>query len=130
MLPAVNTGGDIGDEPLSDGLTDELISTLGRVGGLRVTGRTSAFALKGRKLDVRSIADTLGVGAVLEGSVRRSGDRLRVTAQLVSASDNGILWTATFDRRTADVFAVQEEIARAIVTALPARCVTPATAQR
>ena len=119
VLPFVNTSGDPADEPFSDGLTDELISALGKVQGIRVTGRTSAFALKGRGLDVRTIADTLGVGAVLEGSVRRVGDRLRVTAQLVNAGDNGVLWAAAYDRKLADVFAVQEEIARAIVAALP-----------
>ncbi|MEO6526886.1 MAG: BTAD domain-containing putative transcriptional regulator [Gemmatimonadaceae bacterium] len=119
VLPFVNTSGDAGDEPFSDGLTDELISELSKVSGIRVTGRTSAFALKGRGLDVRAIADTLGVNAVLEGSVRRAGNRLRVTAQLVSASDNGVLWTATYDRKTVDVFAVQEDIAHAIVAALP-----------
>ncbi|MDB4883648.1 MAG: hypothetical protein JWL95_2414 [Gemmatimonadetes bacterium] len=119
VLPFVNTSGDPTDEPFSDGLTDELISALGKVEGIRVTGRTSAFALKGRGLNVRTIADTLGVGAVLEGSVRRVGDRLRVTAQLVNAGDNGVLWTGAYDRKLADVFAVQEEIARAIVAALP-----------
>src|SRR4029079_5714015 len=77
------------------------------------------FALKGRGLNVRTIADTLGVGAVLEGSVRRAGNRLRITTQLVSAGDNGVLWTATYDRKLEDVFAVQEEIAKAIVAALP-----------
>jgi TolB-like protein/DNA-binding SARP family transcriptional activator/Tfp pilus assembly protein PilF len=119
VLPFVNTSGDPADEPFSDGLTDELISALGKVEGVRVTGRTSAFALKGRHLNVRTIADTLGAGTVLEGSVRRAGDKLRITAQLVSARDNAVLWTSTYDRKLADVFAVQEEIARAIVAALP-----------
>src|SRR5206468_9755999 len=86
VLPFVNTSGDPNDEPFSDGLTDELISRLGRVAGLTVTGRTSAFALKGRGLAVRAIAKVLGVATVLEGSVRRTGDRLKVTAQLVRAS--------------------------------------------
>src|SRR5439155_26919697 len=104
----------------SDGLTDELISRLGRVAGLTVTGRTSAFALKGRGLAVRAIAKVLGVATVLEGSVRRTGDRLKVTAQLVRASDNAILWAEMYRGELADVFAVQEEIALAIVTALRA----------
>lgn len=118
VLPFVNTSGDPNDEPFSDGLTDELISLLGRVTGLTVTGRTSAFALKGRGLAVRAIADALGVATVLEGSVRRTGDRLKVTAQLVRASDNAILWAEMYRGELADVFAVQEEIALAIVTAL------------
>ena len=120
VLPFVNTSGDPNDEPFSDGLTDELISRLGRVAGLAVTGRTSAFALKGRGLAVRAIADALGVATVLEGSVRRTGDRLKVTAQLVRASDNAILWAEMYRGELADVFAVQEEIALAIVTALRA----------
>jgi serine/threonine-protein kinase len=119
VLPFVNIGADPADEPFSDGLTDELIAALGKLPGIHVTGRTSAFALKGRGLNVRTIADTLGVDAVLEGSVRRAGNRLRITTQLVSAGDNGVLWTATYDRKLEDVFAVQEEIANAIVAALP-----------
>ncbi len=118
VLPFANTGGDAADEPFSDGLTDELIGALSRVEGIRVTGRTSAFALKGRGLTVRTIADTLGVATVLEGSVRRAGNRLKITAQLVSASDNGVLWSDSYDRELKDVFAVQEEIASAIVGAL------------
>ncbi|MEO8336890.1 MAG: BTAD domain-containing putative transcriptional regulator [bacterium] len=118
VLPFANNGGTASDEPFADGLTDELISALGKVTGIRVTGRTSAFALKGRGLNVRTIADTLGVGSVLEGSVRREGDRLRVSAQLVSTSDNSVIWAETYDRKLADVFAVQAEIARAISTAL------------
>jgi len=118
VLPFANTGGDSADEHFSDGLTDELIGALSKVPGLKVTGHTSAFALKGRGLTVRTIADTLGVATVLEGSVRRVGDRLKVTAQLVSASDNGVVWSDGYDRNLKDVFAVQEEIARAIVGAL------------
>jgi TolB-like protein/DNA-binding SARP family transcriptional activator len=118
VLPFANTSGDPADEPFSDGLTDELIGVLGRVAGLMVTGRTSAFALRGRGLDVRAIAETLGVATVLEGSVRRAGARLKVTAQLVRASDSAVLWAEAFDRAHADVFTVQEEIARAIAGAL------------
>src|SRR5204863_854913 len=83
VLPFANTSGDSADEHFSDGLTDELIGTLSKVPGLKVTGHTSAFALKGRGLTVRTIADTLGVATVLEGSVRRVGDRLKITTQLV-----------------------------------------------
>lgn len=118
VLPFANTSGDPADEPFSDGLTDELIGALSRVPGVRVTGRTSAFALKGRGLTVRSVADTLGVVTVLEGSVRRDGNRLKVSAQLIDALDNGVLWAESYDRELQDVFAVQEEIARAIVRAL------------
>ncbi|MEP6729535.1 MAG: BTAD domain-containing putative transcriptional regulator [bacterium] len=118
VLPFAHADGASSDEPFADGLTDELISALSKVSGIRVTGRTSAFALKGRGLNVRTIADTLGVGSVLEGSVRREGDRLRVTVQLVSARDNGVIWAETYDRKLADVFAVQGEIAHAITNAL------------
>ena len=121
VLPFANTSGDAGDEPFSDGLTDELIGALSQVSGLKVSPRTSVFALKSRRLGVRALADTLGVATVLEGSVRRAGDRLRVTAQLVNAADNGVLWSETYDRERRDVFGVQEEIARAIVAALRVR---------
>src|SRR5687768_14808397 len=92
VLPFDNTSGDPADEAFSDGLTDELIGALGKVPGLRVAGRTSAFALKGKGLGVRAAAETLGVGAVVEGSYRRSGSRLRVGAQLVSGADGAVLW--------------------------------------
>ena len=118
VLPFANTTGTSADEHLADGLTDELIGTLGRVPGLKVIGRTSAFALKGRGLGVRAIADTLGVGSVLEGSWRRLGSRLKVSAQLVSAPNGVVLWAETYDRDFVDVFAVQSEIARSIVSAI------------
>ena len=121
VLPFENTSGDPSDEAFSDGLTDELIGALGKVQGLSVAGRTSAFALKGKRLGVRAVAETLGVGAVVEGSYRRSGNRLRVGAQLVSAADGAVLWAEVYDREMADVFAVQEEIARAIASALRGR---------
>ena len=121
ILPFANTSGDSADEPFTDGLTEELIGALSRVPGIKVTGRTSAFALKGRRLGVRAIADTLGVAAVLDGSVRRDGTRLKISAELVSAADNGVLWSDTFDRELVDLFAVQEEIAAAIVAALAPR---------
>ncbi len=124
VLPFENTSGDPGDEAFSDGLTDELIGALGKIAGLRVTGRTSAFALKGRKLGLRAVAETLGVAAVVEGSYRRSGSRLRVNAQLVSAADGAVLWAETYDREVADVFDVQEELAHAIVHALRGRLAT------
>jgi serine/threonine-protein kinase len=118
VLPFTNVGGDAANANFGDGLADELIGALGKVRGLKVAGRTSAFALGGRGLGVRAIADTLGVATVLEGSVQRAGGRLRVRAQLVSARDDAVLWSGTYDREPRDVFAVQDEIARAIVGAL------------
>jgi len=102
----------------SDGLTDELITALSRVEGMRVAGRTSSFQFKGREIDVADVGRRLHVDAVLEGSVRRSGNRLRITAQLVSTRDGYQLWSEAYDRELKDVFAVQEDIARAIISAL------------
>ncbi len=105
-------------EYFSDGLSEELIDALVRVDGLRVAARTSSFAFKESSADIRTIADSLGVETVLEGSVRASGDRLRITAQLIQASDGFHLWSETYERQLTDVFEVQEEIARAISDAL------------
>jgi TolB-like protein/Tfp pilus assembly protein PilF len=121
VMPFVNVGGAATDEPFADGLTDELIATLGKMPGLRVIGRSSVFALKGRGLGARTIADTLGVEHLLEGSVRRSGNRLRVVAQLVSARDGSQQWSETYDRELRDVFDVQQEMARAMASALRVR---------
>ena len=118
VLPFVNTSGSPLDEPLSDGLTDELIGALAKVHGLRVTGRTSAFVFKTRKMDLRRIADTLGVASVLEGSLRRTGSRLKVNAQLVSARDGGVIWAEQYDGELKDLIDMQEKISRAIVGAL------------
>jgi len=112
----LSEGGD--QEYFSDGLTDELITSLSRVGGLQVAARTSSFQFKGRDIDVRDVGRRLHVASVLEGSVRKSGDHLRITAQLVSARDGYQLWADAYDRDLADVFAVQEDIARAIISAL------------
>ena len=120
VLPFVNASADRENEYLSDGITDELIDALSKVEALRVASRTSVFALKGRPLDVRAIGATLGVGVVLEGTVRRADDRLRVTAQLTSTDDGRLLWSQRFDRRLDDVFAVQDELARTIVSTLRA----------
>jgi TolB-like protein len=105
-------------EYFSDGLSEELIDALARVDNLQVAARTSSFAFKDGAADIRTIADSLGVANVLEGSVRASGDRLRITAQLIQASDGFHLWTETYDRELTDVFEVQEEIAEAIAIAL------------
>lgn len=121
VLPLANTSGDPRDDAISDGLTENLIAALATVPGVRVIGRTSAFAFKDRRMDLRVIADTLGVSTVLDGSVQRAGDRLKVTAQLVNAADGTILWSDRYDRELRDMLAVQDEIARAIVGALSAR---------
>jgi eukaryotic-like serine/threonine-protein kinase len=118
VLPFVNMSADTENEFFSDGITEELINALSRVKGLRVTSRTSAFAYKGRDLDVREIGQKLNVSAVLEGSVRRAGNRLRVTAQLINAADGYHLWSESYDRQMADVFDVQDELSRSIVSTL------------
>jgi TolB-like protein/Tfp pilus assembly protein PilF len=118
VLPFVNVSGDSANEHLSDGLTDELTNTLSRVEGLRVAPRTVTIALKRAGLDARTIADTLGVATVVEGTVHRDGDRLKVNAHLVNAREGTVLWSETFDREPHEFLAVQEEIARAIVGAL------------
>jgi serine/threonine protein kinase/Flp pilus assembly protein TadD len=121
VLPFVNLSADRESEYFSDGMTEELISALTKVKGLRVTARASAFAFKGKDVDVREIGQKLNVGAVLEGSVRRAGDRLRITAQLVNSADGYYVWSETFDRGMADVFAVQDELSRAITASLKVR---------
>jgi serine/threonine-protein kinase len=118
VLPFVNMTADPDNEFFSDGITEELINALTRVKGLRVTSRTSAFAYKGRDLDVREIGQKLNVTAVLEGSVRRAGNRLRVSAQLINAADGYHLWSESYDRQMADVFEVQDELSRSIVSTL------------
>ena len=118
VLPFVNMSADPENEFFSDGITEELINALSRVKGLRVTSHTSAFAYKGRDLDVREIGQKLNVSAVLEGSVRRAGTRLRVSAQLINAADGYHLWSESYDRQMADVFDVQDELSRSIVSTL------------
>jgi serine/threonine-protein kinase len=118
VLPFSNMGGDKEDEYFSDGLAEEIINFLAQIPGLKVTARTSAFAFKGKTEDIRKIAGTLGVATILEGSVRRSGLRLRVTAQLINAEDGYHLWSQRYDRQMADLFDLQDEIARAIASAL------------
>ena len=120
VLPFVNVSPDPENEYLSDGITDELIDALAKVEGLRVASRTSVFALKGKPQDVRAIGALFGVSEVLEGTVRRSGDRLRIAAQLTSTQDGRLLWSQRYDRELVDVFAVQDEIARTIVDTLRA----------
>ena len=114
VLPFVNMSGDPENEYFSDGLSEELINALVMVDGLKVAARTSAFAFRGQERDVREIGSELGVEHVLEGSVRKAGDRVRITAQLIHAEDGFHLWSETYDRQLDDIFAVQEEIAAAI----------------
>jgi eukaryotic-like serine/threonine-protein kinase len=121
VLPFVDLSPGKDQEYFSDGLTDELITTLSEVPGLRVPARTSSFQFKGQNPDVHEVGRKLGVGSVLEGSVRKSGNRLRVSVQLISVKDGYQLWAESYDRDLADVFAVQEEVARSIVSALRVR---------
>ncbi|HYN81639.1 MAG TPA: protein kinase [Gemmatimonadaceae bacterium] len=118
VLPFVNASSDPENEYLSDGITDELINALAKVEGLRVASRTSVFALKGKPQDVRAIGALLGASVVLEGTVRKSLERLRVTAQLTSADDGRLLWSERFDRTVSDMFDIQDELADIIVTTL------------
>lgn len=118
VLPFVNASADPENEYLSDGISDELINALTKVDGLRIASRTSAFALKGKPQDIRAIGALLGVSVVLEGTVRKSGDRLRITAQLAAADDGRTLWSERYDRALDDVFVIQDEIARTIVSTL------------
>jgi serine/threonine-protein kinase len=118
VLPFVNSSPDPDNEYLSDGITDELINALAKVQGLRVASRTSVFALKGKAQDVRAIGALLEASEVLEGSVRRSGEKLRITVQLTSTDDGHLMWSERYDRKLHDVFAIQDEIARTIVTQL------------
>jgi TolB-like protein/Flp pilus assembly protein TadD len=119
VLPFVNLTPDHENEYFSDGMTDELSNALARVPGLRVVARTSAFAFKGKDLDAREIAARLGVCTLVEGSVRKIGNRIRLAAQLIDAADGCQLWSETYERTLDDVFALQEELARAIVAVLP-----------
>ncbi len=118
VLPFVNMSTDKDQEFFSDGLTEELIDDLAKVPGLRVTGRTSSFQFKGKKEDLRVIAKKLNVANLLEGSVRKEGSRVRITAQLISAADGFHKWSETYDRELNDIFAVQDEISRNVAEAL------------
>ena len=118
VLPFTNLGGDKDQEYFSDGLAEELMGLLSKVKNLHVAGRTSSFAFKGKTEELASIGQKLHVATVLEGSVRRSGDQLRVSTQLVNVADGYQIWAETYDRKLTDVFAVQDEIAGAVVAAL------------
>jgi TolB-like protein/DNA-binding winged helix-turn-helix (wHTH) protein len=118
IMPFVNMSSDIEDEYFSDGLSEELVNKLASVRGLRVVARTSSFRFKGKQTSSAEIAETLHVSHFLEGSVRRSGSRLRISAQLIDARDDGHVWSQTFDRELGDLLAIQEDIAFAVAAAL------------
>ncbi|UCC14709.1 MAG: tetratricopeptide repeat protein [Gammaproteobacteria bacterium] len=118
VLPFVNMSGDADNEYFSDGLSEELLNVLAQVDGLRVAARTSSFHFKGQNEDLRTVGDKLGVEHVLEGSVRKSGNRIRVTAQLIKVEDGFHLWSDTYDHEMDDVFRIQDEISLAVVDAL------------
>ena len=111
MLPFVNMSGDKEQEYFSDGLTEELLNSLAQIDELQVAARTSAFSFKGKDTDIGTIARKLNVGAVLEGSVRRSGNTVRITAQLINAVTGFHLWSHTYDRELGDVLKLETEIA-------------------
>jgi serine/threonine-protein kinase len=119
VLPFVNLTPDQENEYFSDGMATELGSALARVRGLKVVSRTSAFALKGKDLDARQIGERLGSSLLVEGSIRKVGNRIRLNAELVSAADGCDLWSASYERTIEDVFTLQEELSQAIVAALP-----------
>jgi serine/threonine-protein kinase len=127
VLPFANMSGDKEQEYFSDGLAEEIINLLAQIPDLKVIARTSAFAFKGQNADIRRIAEALGVASILEGSVRKAGNRIRVTAQLITANDGSHLWSQRFDRDLDDVFAVQDEIAQAIAEALQVKLALRAT---
>ena len=121
VLPLANMSADPENEYFADGMTEEIINALGKLPGIHVASRTSSFAFKGKDVDVREIGDKLGVTTVLEGSVRKVGNRIRLTAQLINVESGYHLWNETYDRQLEDVFAVQDDISRAIVEALTLR---------
>ena len=121
VLPFKNMSGDAANEYFSDGMSEELLNVLAQIPGLRVAARGSSFQFKGKTEDMREVGKKLGVATLLDGSVRRSGDRMRITAQLIDAKSGYQMWTETYDRTASDVFAVQDEITNAIGHALQVR---------
>ena len=118
VLPFVNMSSDPEQEYFSDGITEEILNALARVDGLRVTARTSAFAYKGKSPDLREVGRALGVAYIVEGSVRKASNQLRITAQLINTADGSHIWSEVYDRELTDVFAIQDEIATSIAGAL------------
>ena len=121
VLPLVNTSGDPSNEYFSDGLSEELIAVLAKIPDLKVIGRSSSFLFKGKSDDSGAIGQKLGVAHLIEGSVRKQGDRVRIVAELINATDGRSIWSETYDRELKDVFAVQEEIAKAVAEQMKVR---------
>ncbi len=128
VLPFVNMSRDEENEYFADGLAEELLNVIARIRGLRVAARTSSFSFKGKDADIQTIAARLNVANILEGSVRKAGKRIRVTAQLINAADGYHLWSETYDRELDDIFAVQDDIAQAVVKELQATLKLPVSA--
>jgi len=128
VLPFVNMSGDEENEYFADGLTEELLNLLAKEDDLRVSSRTSSFAFKGRETSLPSMARELNVANILEGSVRKSGEKVRITAQLIDVASDSHLWSETYDRQLNDIFAIQDEIARSVVGALKVRLLNPGEA--
>jgi serine/threonine-protein kinase len=127
VLPFLNLSSDKENEYFSDGLAEEIINALTKLENLRVTARTSAFAFRGAQQDIRQIGQTLHVASVLEGSVRKSGNRVRISVQLIDASDDNNLWSERYDREMTDVFEIQDEISQAIVEKLKVKLASPSS---
>jgi TolB-like protein len=121
VLPFVNMSADKNDEYLSDGVSEELITALSKITGLQVKARTSSFAFKGKNEDIQKIGEMLHVNYLLEGSVARAGNKLRITGQLIQAADGNHLWSDTYDREMQDIFAVRSEVAQQVAGVLKVR---------
>jgi len=118
VLPFVNMSGDPENEYFSDGIAEEILNLLAKLPQLKVSSRTSSFVFKGKEVSIPTVVKELGVSTVLEGSVRRAGDHVRITAQLIETDTDSHLWSETYDREMKDVFAIQDDIARSIAEAL------------
>src|SRR3989441_7921988 len=118
VLPFVNMSDDAANEYFADGIAEELLNVLSKIRGLRVASHTSAFSFKGGKVDIPTVAQKLNVATILEGSVRKSGKRVRITVQLVQVATDSHLWSETYDRELEDIFAVQDDIAQSVVKEL------------
>jgi TolB-like protein len=125
VLPLLNESGNPADEYFSDGLSEELIAALAQIKELKVIGRSSSFRFKDRKEETKTIGEKLGVATLLEGTVRKQGERVRIVAELINAADGIELWTRTFDRELKDIFAVQQEIAAAVASSLKVTLLGP-----